>query len=406
MRASAGNGVSRCAATSLPGPDNSAALARRRRAATTADLQARRQARLFATLWRAMSRKTLAFSRKPAPPFCQHESSRFIEVTQAMRIAFRGSVRRQREARVTRFQQVILAAKEQAALNPHSLPSLARALARPLQARRLTLALQTELHGAPDNSDFDHLFFPEFAPITLDGRSLFDLTRDQDQQSLFRLDLARDIVIPAAWHRDRLIDALAYIGSSKSAGPWRPDPNHSVALVLPFGLGRVHGGNHSIAAGIADGEGWVPAIAHDLSVSYEHIRYDGLGFVRLHDGHVLSTPREEEPGLLFELGRLMIDLGVEYDARPISSEDKLSAMADDRYAGTYQVWINGRDTGDSVQAAAIEKAMHDLGIARSEPRWEDVLREEASITPKGMACSMSFKFVAPRPRLSDVTHAR
>ena len=319
---------------------------------------------------------------------------------------FRSPGRRQQEQRVHRFNQLVLAAREQAKENKHSLPSLARLVARPMQARRLTAALQNELHSAPDNSEFDDLFFPAFDPITQDGRSLFDLTRSSGQETTFRLDLSRDVVVPAAWHRHRLISALAHIGASKRSGPWRPDQNHAVELVLPFGLGRVHGGNHSITAAIADGEGWVPASACDVSPAYEHVRYDGKRFIRTHDGQVLSAPHEEEPGILFEIGRLMLEMNVEYDARSISREEKLSAMEDDRYSGTYEVWIDGVDTGNSVQAAAIERAMHDLGIARSDSRWERVLRDEAPVTPSGMTCSMVFKFAAPRPRLSDVTHAR
>lgn len=323
-----------------------------------------------------------------------------------MKMPLRFTGRRQKEQRVHRFNQLVLAAREQANENKHSLPSLTRLVARPLQARRLTPALQNELHCAPDNSEFDGLFFPAFDPITQDGKSLFDLTRSSGQGATFSLDLSRDVVVPAAWHRDSLIRALAHIGASKRSGPWRPDQNHAVELVLPFGLGRVHGGNHSITAAIADGEGWVPASARDLSPAYEHVRYDGSSFVRTHDGHVLSTPLEEEPGILFEIGRLMLEMNVEYDARSISKQQKLSAMEDDRYSGTYEVWIDGIDTGNNVQSAAIEKAMHDLGIARSDAQWERVLHDEAPLTPVGMNYSMSFKFTAPRPRLSDVTHAR
>lgn len=315
----------------------------------------------------------------------------------------RADERKRRE----RFAQLLLAADEIAALNKQALPSMVRALARPLQARRLTQALENKLHGAPKEVNFDDLFFPTFAPLTGDGQTLYDLTRrDRTSERVlnYKLRLSRDIVLPAAWHRGWLVNTLANIGSSKSAGAWRPDVNHSVELILPFGLGRVLGGNHSITAGIADGEGWVPAKPCDLSKAYAHVVYDGVEFVRKHDGAVLSSPAEEESGILFEIGRLMVKLGVEYDAPVISDAEKRDLMQDDRYTGLYQVWIDGRDTGNSVGVAAIERAMHELGILRTDPRWSDVLYEQFPITPEGTSCEMTFVFVAPRPRLSDVKH--
>ncbi|MFT7776601.1 MAG: hypothetical protein QM732_25735 [Roseateles sp.] len=201
-------------------------------------------------------------------------------------------------------------------INKRALPSFCRAVARPLQARRLAKALQYPVHEVSISAEFDEMFFSSFRPIAPDGRSLYDLTRRQDDEPKVRhrLQLGRDALLPWPWHRDRLVNTLSTIGRSKGASAWRSDHNHQVQLVLPFGLAFVLGGNHSIAAGVVDGEGEVVADARDISAAYHHVFYDGCEFRRKHDGTGLSAPTEEEPGVLFELGRRMLELGVEYDA--------------------------------------------------------------------------------------------
>nr|WP_152624096.1 DUF6710 family protein [Cupriavidus sp. IDO] len=73
-----------------------------------------------------------------------------------------------------------------------------------------------------------------------------------------RLGLARDIVLLCAWNMQRYVGALACIGKEKFDDrdtTWRQDYNHGVTLWLPWGIGFVTGGNHSITAGILAGEG-------------------------------------------------------------------------------------------------------------------------------------------------------
>lgn len=219
--------------------------------------------------------------------------------------------------RTQRFEQQMCAVDELVEVNKRALPSFGRAVALSLQARRLSKAFQYPLHAAGVSAEFDHLFFSQFRPIAPDGQSLYDLMKNNGeriQKSHHRLRLAKDVVLPWPWHREQLIKAFSTYGTSKGSVAWRPNRNHKVRLILPFGLGLVDSGNHSIAAGIADGEGELLAEAWDISVAYEHIFYDGCAFRRKHDGICLSSPCEEEPGVLFELGRRMLEHGAEYDA--------------------------------------------------------------------------------------------
>ncbi|WP_312826664.1 DUF6710 family protein, partial [Escherichia coli] len=59
---------------------------------------------------------------------------------------------------------------------------------------------------------------------------------------------------------------------------WQQDrTNHYVELWLPWRIGFVRGGNHSITAGILAGEGpLIPEHVWDMSFLFERISTDGL----------------------------------------------------------------------------------------------------------------------------------
>lgn len=316
--------------------------------------------------------------------------------------------------RKRRFDQVMRAIEEVARAERHALPALARLIAQPLQATFLGEVLRWPAHQCNLDNDLDSLFFRDSLTITSDGRSLFDLRRSVDEvpdaasKQRFWLQLGRDAVIPAPWHRGRLVDCLSSIGRARKNGGWEADQNHRVALLAPFGLGVVHGGNHSIATGICNGEGRLITVETlDFTPAYDHVRYDGLAFLRVCDGVVLSQPKFEEPGMLFELGRKMNELGVAYDAQIASAEDVIaSTQPRDAWTWAYQVWIDGHDTGANVSGSAIENAMLAAGVQRTDPRWEAILYAQhplARTNWKGVAEQVEFHHVLPRQEYSDLS---
>lgn len=123
--------------------------------------------------------------------------------------------------------------------------------------------------------------------------------------------MATDLILPWPWARDRLAGALCNIGTGRPWGPWRADENHSLLLWLPLGIAWVNGGNHSLAAGIARGEGRVTAEeTWDMRAVYDHVACDGRRFARRHDGAYLGLVRDPFAAALFEIGRRMVDHGV------------------------------------------------------------------------------------------------
>lgn len=336
----------------------------------------------------------------------------FYDLPQGLlRRVFRGS---QAEQRTSRFDHVVQAIEELAKADRYSLPALARLIAQPLQAAFVGEVLRWPTHQCGLDNDLNRLFFRDSLPITSDGRTLSDLRRsvedtgDNARKRRYWLQLGRDAVIPAPWHRGRLVDCLMSIGRARKNGAWEADANHRVALVAPFGLGVVHGGNHSIAIGICNGEGSVVTTETiDFTPAYAHVRYDGLAFRRTCDGEVLAHPKLEEPGMLFELGRRMHELGVAYDAQIASQDDVAAAThARDVWTWTYQVWIDGHDTGANVSGSAIENAMLAAGIQRSDSQWDAILYAQRPLVRKnwkGASEQVEFRHVPPRQLYSDLS---
>ena len=134
-----------------------------------------------------------------------------------------------------------------------------------------------------------------------------------------------------------------------------------------------------MAAGIADGEGFVTSTdVQDLSPLYPHVRYDGLSFLRTHDGARLSQPEDEEPGMLFEIGRLMtehgVNTGIEWIDPDIVPEPSLSGG--DIY---YKVLINGHDAGVALTPSGAALELRRAGLQEGTVQWNQALHGESTL---------------------------
>lgn len=73
---------------------------------------------------------------------------------------------------------------------------------------------------------------------------------------------------------------------------------------LPWRIGFVRGGNHSITAGILAGEGTlIPAQVWDMSFLFERIKTDGIHWYV--DGKKTETVKSWRTAAVFEIGRLI-----------------------------------------------------------------------------------------------------
>jgi hypothetical protein len=199
--------------------------------------------------------------------------------------------------------------------------------------------------GARSAYDLSDFIGSLLVPVTPEGRT-GDSVIGGSKPGRYRLLLGKDPILAIPWSESSLTNAMANNGHGRCMGQWRADFNHKVNLVLPFGLGLVHGGNHSLAAGVVNAEGTVvTSDVIDLSPLYEHVRYDGASMIRTHDGRRLWEPVEEEFGILFEIGRLMLEHGVRYDA-PVATDDEDGGDGENEsFPICYRVYFDGQDTG-------------------------------------------------------------
>lgn len=184
-------------------------------------------------------------------------------------------------------------------LPPAALPDLLRAIARPIQSDFL-LAVAEEGTDARPDLDPDYFFFSGL-PQVMDYERMKENSKDPDR---FTLSLATDMILPWPWSLPRYISALSHIGCVKGS-PWKQDQlNHYVDLWLPWRIGFVTGGNHSIAAGILAGEGHlVPSNVYDMSFLFQTVRTDGRFWYI--NGEPCEPVTKWRSAAVFEIGRSM-----------------------------------------------------------------------------------------------------
>lgn len=221
-------------------------------------------------------------------------------------------VRRQevhRRSPQARFDQLLAAAQQVAALNPRGLVDLVHAILRPLQSEYLLGVAELGQDPYPDVDSSS--FFGAAARARLCTADGMRWRGKSLNAADFRLNLALHAVLPLAWSASRYVDALATIGSAKyddGHAAWRQDDNHRVTLWLPWGIGFVGGGNHSITAGILAGEGSLqPTAVYDMSYLLDEIRSDGAYYLNVRDGKRICPVSDVRRAAVFEIGRLMRD---------------------------------------------------------------------------------------------------
>ncbi|MFZ4824129.1 hypothetical protein CQW32_20420 [Pseudomonas putida] len=289
---------------------------------------------------------------------------------------FRDNLEDQGAMRRESFEQVIAQAREVAALDPLGLSSVVRLIAAPLQARAMSSAAYRATHGARSAYELADFFGELSAQVTPSGECVYDVV-DRSQVQRYRLRLGRDPILAIPWTRSCLANALANIGHGRGMGAWRADFNHKVQLLLPFGLALAHGGNHSLTAGIVNAEGSVEADSViDLSPLYAYLHYDGLSMIRTHDGCRLWEPVDEELGILFELGRLMLEHKVGYDV-PQANGAGDDEQEGDSFPICYRVLFDGVDTGYSLSSSGATRVLQKAGIAPGSDKACSIIVEGA-----------------------------
>ncbi len=180
-------------------------------------------------------------------------------------------------------------------------PDLIRAIVRPVQSDFLLAVAEEGTDARPDMTS-EEFFFDGLIKV----QSYEKMKEGELDEADYPLSLARDMVLPWPWKLSRYIDNVSYIGTHKGR-PWKQDStNHYVDLWLPWRIGFVYGGNHSITAGILAGEGTlIPSHVYDMSYLFERVRTDGIHWFV--DGQKAEVVKSGRSAAVFEIGRLIAE---------------------------------------------------------------------------------------------------
>lgn len=191
--------------------------------------------------------------------------------------------------------------------NDHPILDVIRALGKSMQIESICHMLKNSTGEKGPRVDYGYLLFPK------KGHSQFyDFKKKVPNTK--NMNVGKDVILPWPWEKQRLINCFSSIGKGRPWGEWHYDEsNHFVELWLPIGIGWVSGGNHSIATGIIQGEGYIkPEETYDISKIYEYVFSDGVYYREKKTNTIINTVNDVRFAAIFEIGRLMVERGISY----------------------------------------------------------------------------------------------
>ena len=197
-----------------------------------------------------------------------------------------------------RFDHLLSVAEK---LPVKALPDLIRAIVRPVQSDFLLAEAEEGTDARPDMTP-QEFFFEGLIQV-----QSYEMMKEGELDGAdYPLSLASEMVLPWPWSLTRYIDNVSHIGTHKGR-PWKQDKiNHYVDLWLPWRIGFVRGGNHSITAGILAGEGTViPDHVYDMSYLFELVRTDGNHWFV--DGQKVEAVKSGRSAAVFEIFRFLTE---------------------------------------------------------------------------------------------------
>lgn len=218
--------------------------------------------------------------------------------------------RDQDAAKQAEFNEILKTARQIAERRPEALRSLVRLIGRQQQARCMaSIVKKGAFQEAAADLLVDSLWFSSTQSLDDNGTTLGQLMRRAEYRR--PLELGADVLLPVPWNREQLIRSMCTLCHDAGGKEWRQDRNHKVKYWLPWGVGLIEGGNHSLTVGTVNGCGKIVRYeAYDGSRVFEFVECDGSHFKRKCDGRVVSPVRDVEFAAIFEIGRLMTQCGV------------------------------------------------------------------------------------------------
>lgn len=202
------------------------------------------------------------------------------------------------------FNNILEFAIEVSQENPKELHNLIRLLGREVQVKYLTRMLKHISSHTMDEISPRTWWFDPQENLGNSGKSLFDLSIQLDQKH--EVSLSDDLVVTSPWKRDSMKDVFTIHGKGRERGEWKQNSNHAAQLWFPMNITWVSNGNHSIAAGIIQRDGFlVPEKVLDISPVFKYVRCDGAHFIDIEKNTRIGEVKDVGFCAIFEIGKLM-----------------------------------------------------------------------------------------------------
>ncbi len=205
------------------------------------------------------------------------------------------------------FEYILQIANNISQENPKELLNLIKLLGQKTQAEQLLYILKHKNGHHMRAISRRNIWFSPSTRFGIESKTLSEVFLQLPNND--KISLGDDLVITNPWERSRMQAALIHHGQSRNRGAWKQDSNHYTVLWKPLNIIWVENGNHSIAAGIIQGDGTlVPSETYDISPIYDYIKCDGNHFIDIEQNKVIGNVRNIEFAAIFEIGRLLRDV--------------------------------------------------------------------------------------------------
>ena len=181
------------------------------------------------------------------------------------------------------------------------LDDLRKVFLRKIQADQIALSYMSPIHSAPSEIFYFQLFGPALGKLVSEKKPETVAMKET-------LDLAQAGILPTPWKPTSMIANIGIYGLGYGRRPWlKQQANHKILWCPTFGIGIVHGGNHSLTAAVITNELTHFNIeeSYDLSQLFDAYYFDGHAFKAKDDSKFVSIPEIMEFGIVYEISRMI-----------------------------------------------------------------------------------------------------
>lgn len=179
--------------------------------------------------------------------------------------------------------------------------------------RILSLEIQNNIISHVINNEKNYMFNPIFSTTGFFCPKCSEIknynTEPLRLSPSIPFNLNTNPTISACWNKGRLINALGNLGIHVNRPFTFDKVNHfGSILIIPINLLLIGNGYHSSTSGIyTENSIYYPEYLLDITSWYQEIIFDGITFRHVPCKTVLHSPEQKEIGIIYEIGRLLVE---------------------------------------------------------------------------------------------------